>query len=187
MHIHWKDWCWGWNSNTYATWYEELTHWKRPWYWGRLKAGGKGDDRMRWMDGITDPVNMSLSKPRELVMDREAWRAAVRSWTRLSDWTELILSHVLERTGFADLSYLCFLETICLCQTFFQTFLCGPIFVLGWFTSICLSKDPKLLSLGQVLIHVGIVRHLLWLLGLNFHRGRRPILNLSYISIAATH
>ena len=41
--IHWKDWCWSWNSNTVATWYEELTHLKRPWCWERLKAGGKGD------------------------------------------------------------------------------------------------------------------------------------------------
>ena len=31
LNIHWKDWCWRWNSNTMATWYEELTHWKRPW------------------------------------------------------------------------------------------------------------------------------------------------------------
>ena len=43
--IHWKDWCWSWNSNTLATWWEELTHWKRPWCWERLRAGGEGDDR----------------------------------------------------------------------------------------------------------------------------------------------
>ena len=42
--IHWKDWCWSWNSNTLATSYEELTHWKRPWWWERLKAG-EGDNR----------------------------------------------------------------------------------------------------------------------------------------------
>ena len=43
--IHWKDWCWSWNSNTLATWCEELIHWKRPWCWERLKAGGEGDNR----------------------------------------------------------------------------------------------------------------------------------------------
>ena len=45
LNIHWKDWCWCWNSNILATWCEELTHWKRPSCWGRLKAGGEGDDR----------------------------------------------------------------------------------------------------------------------------------------------
>ena len=43
--VHWKDWCWSWNSNTLATWCEELTHLKSSRCWERLRAGGEGDDR----------------------------------------------------------------------------------------------------------------------------------------------
>ena len=55
--IHWKDWCWSWNSNTLATWCEELTHWKRPWCWERLKVG-EGDDR-GWDDWMASPTKQT--------------------------------------------------------------------------------------------------------------------------------
>ena len=50
-----EDWCWNWNSNTLATWCEELTHWKRPWCWERLKVRGEGDNRgwNGWMASST--------------------------------------------------------------------------------------------------------------------------------------
>ena len=54
LNIHWKDWCWSWNSNTPATWCEELTHLKRPWCWERLRAGGEGDNR-GWTGWMASP------------------------------------------------------------------------------------------------------------------------------------
>ena len=54
LNIHWKDWCWSWHSNTLVTWCK-LTHWKKPWCWARLKAGGEGDNR-GWDDWVVSPA-----------------------------------------------------------------------------------------------------------------------------------
>ena len=53
--VHWKDWRWSWNSNTLATSCKELTHWKRPWCWEGLGAGGEGDDR-GWDGWMASPT-----------------------------------------------------------------------------------------------------------------------------------
>ena len=64
-----QDCCWSWSSNTLATWCGELIHWKRPWCWERLKAGGEGEQRVRWLDSTPNSMNMSFCKLWEIVKD----------------------------------------------------------------------------------------------------------------------
>ena len=99
LNIHWKDRCWSWNSNDSASWFKEVTHWKRLWCWERLRAGGKGDNR-GWDGWIASPTQWTwVWVNLDLVMHRETWHAVVygaaESQTWVSDWTELIWNKVL--------------------------------------------------------------------------------------------
>ena len=78
-----EDWCWSWSSDILATWCEEPTHWKRPWCWERLKAGGEGDNRGwdGWMASLTQWTWVWANW--ETAKDREAWHAAVNGSQRV--------------------------------------------------------------------------------------------------------
>ena len=97
LNIHWKDQCWSWNSNTFTTWCEDLTHLKRPWCWEGLGAGGEGDNR-GW-DGWT----ASLTECKWVWVNSGSWwwtgrpgmlqsmgsQRVGHDWATELNWTEL--------------------------------------------------------------------------------------------------
>ena len=90
--VHWKDWCWGWNSSTLGTSCEELTHWKRPWCGEGLGAGGEGDHRGwdGWMASLARWTwvwwTLGVGDGQGSLACCGSWGQRSRTW--LSDWTE---------------------------------------------------------------------------------------------------
>ena len=127
-----KDSCW--RFNTLATWRKEQTHWERPWCWETLRAGGEGDDRMGWLDGFIDSMDVTLSKLQEMVKDREAWHAAVhgvtKSWTWPSNWITTNLPLFLI---YGINLYFLHLQLKASPEEFFYSFF------TGWWKGSCLS------------------------------------------------
>ena len=96
LNIHWKDWCWSWNSNTLATQCEELTHSKRPWWWEWLKAGGEGDNRGwdGWMASQTQQTWVWVNSGswwwtgRPGVLQSMGLQRVRHNWATELNWTE---------------------------------------------------------------------------------------------------
>ena len=108
--VHWKDWCWSWNSNTLATSCEELTHWKRLWCWKGLGAGGEGDDRGwdGWMASLTRWTEFEWT-PGDGDWQRglascDSWGCKELDTTEWLNWTELVVRAVLMYFGNKHLS-----------------------------------------------------------------------------------
>ena len=106
--VHWKDWCWSWNSNTLTTSCKELTHWKRPWCWDGLRAGGGGDDR-GWDGWMVSPTRWAWV----WVNSRSWWWTEMpgillfmgsQSWTWLSDCAELNWGFTIQMVSLSELS-----------------------------------------------------------------------------------
>ena len=100
LNIHWKDWCWSWNSNTLATWCDELTHLKRPWCRERLKAG-EGDDRV-WDGCMASPsqrawvwVNSGSWWWTGCLVCCSPWGCKESDMTEQLNWTELNWSELI--------------------------------------------------------------------------------------------
>ena len=108
LNIHWKDWGWSWNSNTLATGCEELTNWKRPWCWERLKVGGEGDNKGwdGWMASPTQWTWVQVNSGswwwtgRPGVLQSMGLQRVGHDWVTELNWTELTL-YIHERSGIA--------------------------------------------------------------------------------------
>ena len=93
--VHWKDWCWSWNSNTLATSWEELTHWKRPWCWEGLGTGGEGttEDEMagwhHWLDAHEFGWTPGVGDGQGGLVCCDSWGHKESDMTERLNWTEL--------------------------------------------------------------------------------------------------
>ena len=121
LNVHWKRWCWSWNSNTLATWCEELTHLKRPWCWERLKAGGDGDDR-GWDGWIASPTQWTW-----VWVNSKSWW-----WTRRPGVLQVTWGHkelgTNEQLNWLKIQYLPAVVLKLSCSSFFDILDIGPFF-----------------------------------------------------------
>ena len=123
LNIHWEVWCWSWNSNTLATWCEELTLLKRPWCWERLKAGRKGDGRgwNGWMASLTQWTWVWVYSGSGDGQGGLAFcsTSVTKIWTQLSNWTTIIYllyNSIIYIIIFTIIYSVCVCVCVCACS-----------------------------------------------------------------------
>ena len=104
LNINWKDWCWSWNSNSLATWSEDLTHWKRSWCWARLKLAGEGDNRGwdGWMASLTRRTweALGIGDGQGSLTCCSPWGRKESDQTEWLNWTEMYKIWIIRITWY---------------------------------------------------------------------------------------
>ena len=91
-----KDWCWSWSSNSLATWCKDPSHWKTPWFWGRLTAGEEGGNRgwmagwHHWLDGHEFEWTLGVGDGQRGLACCDSWGRKKSDTTEQLNWTELM-------------------------------------------------------------------------------------------------
>ena len=134
----WREWCWSWNSSTLATSWEELTHWKRIWWWEGLGAGGEGDDRGwdGWMASLTRWTWVWVNSGSLWWTGSPGlwWTGSCGSWGRKeSDKTERLNWTDMEKQPEKGYLYLYISESIC----------CIPEINTHWKSTILQKKQQQ--------------------------------------------
>ena len=140
LNIHWKDWYRSWTSNTLATWCEELTLWKRPWCWERLKAGEEADDRGwdGWMASPTQWTWVWINSGSWWWIGRTGMLQSMGSQRAGHDWAaELHWIHILHRPHWTPH---CFTTSLGLC--------------LSWMSQIHFLQLPAWLALLTCIMYL---------------------------------
>ena len=173
------DWCWSWNSNTLASWCEQLTHLKRPWCWERLKVGGEGDERGwdGWMASATQRTWVWASSGRwwgtgrpgvlqSMGSDKESDMAEQLNWSFISENWEFICNPTLSIMWLLLLYAKSVCKYVMLCSdamgpNYSNTSLKCMLFVNGEIAFRNRGTEKKSLSLSFLLFPRWVFLHLL--------------------------
>ena len=145
LNILWKDWCWSWNSNDLAIWWEELAHLKRLWCWERLKAGGEGDERGWdcWIASLTEWTWVWLNSGSWWwtgwpgVLQSMGLQRVRHDWAAELKWNEANVKKRYQASKQKILTYIQHFVQLSFCIKWIQITLCLKNY---WFTFLCIKQ-----------------------------------------------